>query len=131
MTRHPSSAELAEFRRWLHTRSDELQPMHPDETHPRGVVAQRAAPGAWPRELRDGIGYRYSNDDPDLTWCGASCCEGALRNDRREASAMRSRAYARRVVVASVRPDELERAYGVPYAWRGSFPWRTADWPAL
>jgi hypothetical protein len=83
MTHHPSSAELAAFRRsiapldapWKH-------PDRPLHTHADGTEHH---PGAWPDELRHGIGYR-----PAHHWQYTA----TTAHDRREASAMRSRAYA-------------------------------------
>ena len=70
MSAYPTSAQLAAFRRAIHCVSDELMPMHPDHG------------GAWPHEIRDGIGYPGWALDAHLS-----------ADARREASAMRSRAF--------------------------------------
>lgn len=91
MSHYPSTQELAAFRR-------SIEPDRP----PCGPNNQWTGPGSrddgshypWPggakdHELRDGIGYRISDDlamtDDDI--------EGEYAQARREASALRSRAY--------------------------------------
>jgi hypothetical protein len=92
MSHYPTSADLAAFRRSIAGHPDALVDMHPDR-YP-GFT------GAWSDERQHGIGYRISQDDPDLTWCRDECCVWADGDSyvipRREASAMRSRAYVAR-----------------------------------
>lgn len=92
MSHHPTTAELAAFRR------DEARitfgTLDPNEYDPSTLayrvldsVTRSLYPGAWPDERRDGIGL---GPEP---WDGAEDRWGS--NVRREASALRSRAFAR------------------------------------
>lgn len=93
MSHYPSSAELAAFRRSI--ASPYSGPHGIRYSHgPLGLTDMRESGnyrGAWSHELQHGIGYRISDDlamtDDDI--------EGEYAQARREASAMRSRAYAR------------------------------------
>lgn len=93
MSHHPTTAELAAFRRSIYCdhlshypgACRTLDGMHPDS-------------GAYPSELRDGIG-RITPGAAHQTLSGV----------RREASALRSRAYARMDYCACQHPD---RHYG-------------------
>lgn len=98
MSAYPSTADLAAFRRTYKLADDPGAPgyysrdiIEPGE--PSGSGFHPVA-GAWPHEREHGIGYRYSRDDADLAW-DAPEPDGGLIQHRREASAMRSRAYAR------------------------------------
>lgn len=98
MSHHPSSAELAAFRRTF------IPPHMVDSMHPSDGGAIKG----WPNELRDGIGYRES--DP-VAMCIVRA-DGARHTGsvaRERASALRSRAYARMDYCACQHPD---RHYG-------------------
>lgn len=100
MSHYPSSAELAAFRRSIGS-SNGLRARY--MSHPDGTVAHPTT-GAWASERQHGIGYRMA----DKYWSGVA---------RREASAMRSRAYW-----AAGSPNgwglfasSAERVSGIPY----------------
>lgn len=115
MSHHPTTAELAAFRR------DEARitfgTLDPNEYDPSTLayrvldsVTRSLYPGAWPDERRDGIGL---GPEP---WDGAEDRWGS--NVRREASALRSRAWARMVERYGMytRPEAYpsERENGTP-----------------
>lgn len=104
---HPTSAELDDFRRLLHTHSDELQPMHPGHG------------GATESERERGIGYRES--EPHAMGWHHSVVRG-------NASAMRSRAYAAMVGVPTHDRTitDYERYHGIPYFY-GRMPIVASD----
>lgn len=105
----PSSADLAAFRRRIHN-------TNPAEDHGlyEPCYVDDVIPTVWPGEREHGIG-RITPGAAHQTLSGV----------RREASALRSRAYARACVAAS--PG--------PCADCGAIGWHTracrADWPAL
>lgn len=107
MTRYPSSADLAAFRR-----------SYPVSNRWIRSLTVPTDGGAWQDELRHGIGYRITDARYPSEW-------ESLPEDRRGASALRSRAYARACAAAS--PS--------PCADCGAIGWHTracrADWPAL
>lgn len=114
---YPTPADLAAFRRSIPCTHDHTTGWEgcPFSTRDR----------AYDSELQHGIGQRGTIDAPPF-----------LPIHRREAAAMRSRAYTRTVgrpyiPDPTAAADVLERMYGIPYAWRGAFPWRMADWPEL
>lgn len=93
MSHHPTSAELAAFRRSIAPSTMDIDTLR------------------WQDERRHGIGFRIPLNDADI-----------LTHARREASAMRSRAYARSVEPVQVYamrggPTVEERWYGVPWSW--------------
>lgn len=116
MSHHPSSAELAVFRRSMASPYNSVHgirysygPLMTDTTLPAGNYR-----GAWSHEKRDGIGARGY-----LAGASASF-------DRREASALRSRAYAAKGMASQwlvpVHPRSggawyAERVDGAPYQW--------------
>jgi hypothetical protein len=89
MSRYPSSADLAAFRRSIPFDPDMRTP-HPfpswPELHPNGIGA------AWDSERQHGIGYR--SDPYDRTTFSHRIPAIVSSVARREASLMRSRAYA-------------------------------------
>lgn len=117
MSHHPSSAELAAFRRSIAYNRD-------GQAHatalafgyvPRAIGVK--APGQWhaptlshdgtrPEELQDGIGYRMRHE----------MIVRRLSTIRREASALRSRAYARLSVTSWDPTADADRSYpyGIP-----------------
>lgn len=97
MSRYPSSAELAAFRRSI--------PCTHDHTTGWEGCPFSTLDRAHDSERRDGIGHR--DDD----WLGGSAAPVGFRYTfaRREASALRSRAYARMDYCACQHPD---RHYG-------------------
>lgn len=134
MSHYPGSAELAAFRRSLyrHDPMHTVTPFHEPADFAQGASIEH--PHAWSVELAHGIGYRHSHDPrrTDIAW-------GALQTDsyrgRVEASALRSRAYARMLqeqdgtyarpwvpvafvppVLPMAWPEEV--AYGAPYTYR-------------
>lgn len=130
MTYYPTGADLAALRLTFERAAD---PFPHDNCpaysvpprHPRGDNAQRAAPGAWPDELRDGIGYR-----------GAVQSLADLDHDRGaaarfEANGARSRAYARMAA------DPTRHGWGIfAESVTGLPQWSVEDyaeqnWPAL
>lgn len=111
MSHHPTSAELADMRRKL--TSAPSSGMFSVLTRD-GWITHPTIGGAWAHEKRDGIGSRGF-----LAGASASF-------DRREASALRSRAYARHSMASQwlvpVHPKSggawyAERVDGAPYQW--------------
>jgi len=103
MTAVPSSDDLAALRSALNGAGWRPVDMHP------------ADGGAWQHELQRGIGYGDGRT-------GRGYIASGYIDARREASALRSRAYAR-----SVEPVQMyamrahatveERWYGIPWSW--------------
>jgi len=90
MTRIPSSADLAALRRSLYWMASGPS----DNANAAGWHGPMIHPdaGAWPGELRDGIGYRTDWADGYASDTAALFYRHSIA--RREASALRSRAYA-------------------------------------
>ena len=104
-SRYPSSADLAAFRATF-----PLAPyiVHPTALPPYSDPRGRPASGAWSDERANGIGHRATGRECSAVRCSASVA-------RREAAAMRSRAFAR----STTHPGRLgafltERTDGCP-----------------
>ena len=132
MSRYPSSADLAAFRRAIHGTTLDTMDTSRCTIGPSCEYGDPHA-RAWDCELRNGIGYRIAplpspgwREDPHASRHASA---------RREASAMRSRAYARMVteqdgsdarpwlpitfippIIPMSWPEE--RHNGAPYTWR-------------
>lgn len=89
---YPTSADLAAFRRDIRPDVDDT---HPDASP--AMAAYHGLAGAWSSERREGIGYRFASDP---TWNATA---------RREASALRSRAFAR--VDGALKADAWRREW--------------------
>ena len=95
MSHHPSSAELAAFRRSI---AGIVAPSIYTtgavcDDHPGGPESGYGCARAWPHERERGIGYREIGGIRISQYARASYRDAGIA--RREASAMRSRAYAR------------------------------------
>lgn len=86
VSHYPTTAELASFRRSIAGSQTAL-------LHPEGVYA--GVVEAWPDEIRDGIGLRMNGRAPYLSAVLLPYGKLASMTAREQASAMRSRAYAR------------------------------------
>lgn len=126
MSHYPTSAELASFRRSI-VENDE--PAHATGTRCPVLDPECEPFAVFPDELRHGIGYRaaegympeYVKPDPGQPWDGYHVTMSANDADRvyatrarREASRMRSRAYAPSIYSGLRHAALLEIAYGTP-----------------
>lgn len=95
MGTYPGTGELAAFRRSIAGHADRPIDMHPQR-------------GAWRHELGRGIGYREMGGIRVSEYASATYRDAGIA--RREASAMRSRAYARGIGTPRLVADEQRYA---------------------
>lgn len=124
-TRYPTTADLAALRTLGMSAPSIMADPRATGTMRAWIVAGRwqmhPHVGAWPDELRDGIGFRYPGDRSDRAPLDAERIDA-----RREAAALRSRAFGYHPdAFGAVPPGAMacEREHGTPTA-----AWESPDW---